>query len=1037
MKKRILSVILALTFIFSAIPFSVMADDEEPIVKINEGVCYSTAENAVQYPSGGASFNSTGVMITTAFDSTAANFASRRVAILRFDLSALAGTTKFPEHFELSFGANNLFQGANYAKIAEDGITYSIYAVSNLNDTWVAGNTMADMLSSGSAFETELIGTINGDDVEKIVVYTGADNNINNHQNGYVARGGGESFTNYIKEQINNENYNIDILFEATSKVSNQNTYLGINVLGASSINKNPQYVNATNPTYLDNYKTSIRWYDIKKSEDNKLKSVKIENGLLSETFSPDLLDEGADELQKTYKIGVIDETKDVTISYLKSSAKSTVAGEITAGNLKGGETTLKIPVTSEAGVTRTYIFKLVPASELGYTEDGKLEVLSLSYDKDKLDGGMVTINAQIKNNSIYTKKAARVTWLIKGNAVASQNIKVYDDVQPGLYEEIRVMLNAGTSDVFITYIADVSDDDNMSTILTPISDVITIRKDDSYTYLKKENPIDVYYKDVTQPYVTVSGKWALGNKGISAYIITPDVDITKFDYDFDKAKSFFTHANAVQTDENGYYGFDAKVTNTNDYKIIVMDDSGNYQEKTFYYASSADKENALKDLYEDKSKNTLKDKLSISLTEEERDDKVNDGLVDYNYIKLLALSISDFSNGVDEDEFLEILSELIKKSDNYSEFITLYEDALIIEKINSGLVEDITVYKDKANLSADIVEMYDELSEEEQKDISSNRLSKYGFTDLSEINDAFTKELLWIAVSSLKNLEKLGDLIVEYNEELGLDEFISDYNKLKSAAKKEVLEAVVENAPYDSEEELSKVFDKAVDKAKPSKEGSSGGSSSSSSSTVSGTGVNQTIDITGTVGNGSNLASDVINNKRVCKFTDLTGYEWANEAITKLFENKIIDGVSETSFNPGGTVKREEFVKLIYTLYNGTETNLQFADVDLTKWYAAYISKAVGSGIIKGISETEFGTGMGITREDMAVIIYRILKGEKTENSDLFNDDSAISDYAKDAVYFLKANNIVSGTDSGNFEPLRVMTRAEAAVVIYNIINK
>ena len=37
--------------------------------------------------------------------------------------------------------------------------------------------------------------------------------------------------------------------------------------------------------------------------------------------------------------------------------------------------------------------------------------------------------------------------------------------------------------------------------------------------------------------------------------------------------------------------------------------------------------------------------------------------------------------------------------------------------------------------------------------------------------------------------------------------------------------------------------------------------------------------------------------------------------------------------------------------------------------------ARAVELGIIEGISDTEFGTGISITREDMAVMIYRSME--------------------------------------------------------------
>jgi len=52
------------------------------------------------------------------------------------------------------------------------------------------------------------------------------------------------------------------------------------------------------------------------------------------------------------------------------------------------------------------------------------------------------------------------------------------------------------------------------------------------------------------------------------------------------------------------------------------------------------------------------------------------------------------------------------------------------------------------------------------------------------------------------------------------------------------------------------------------------------------------------------------------------------------------------------------------------------------------------------------------------------------------FTDDSEISDYAKPAVTALKKLGVISGTNEGKFNPKAVMTRAEAAVVINNIIS-
>ena len=100
------------------------------------------------------------------------------------------------------------------------------------------------------------------------------------------------------------------------------------------------------------------------------------------------------------------------------------------------------------------------------------------------------------------------------------------------------------------------------------------------------------------------------------------------------------------------------------------------------------------------------------------------------------------------------------------------------------------------------------------------------------------------------------------------------------------------------------------------------------------------------------------------------------------------------------------------------------------------------GAGVVNGISDDMFGIGQNITRQDMCVMLYRIGKyvggyfDDTTEATEKFGDDSEISDYASEAVYALKAREIINGVDEYNFAPLNTATRAEAAKMIYGMIK-
>ena len=105
-----------------------------------------------------------------------------------------------------------------------------------------------------------------------------------------------------------------------------------------------------------------------------------------------------------------------------------------------------------------------------------------------------------------------------------------------------------------------------------------------------------------------------------------------------------------------------------------------------------------------------------------------------------------------------------------------------------------------------------------------------------------------------------------------------------------------------------------------------------------------------------------------------------------------------------------------------------------------SYVSRAVEMGVISGISDTSFGTGLCITREDMAAIIYRAMERagiEMSAEGKSFADESDISEYAKQPVSILSGSGIISGMGNNEFQPKANAKRAEAAVIIYRCMAK
>ncbi len=175
--------------------------------------------------------------------------------------------------------------------------------------------------------------------------------------------------------------------------------------------------------------------------------------------------------------------------------------------------------------------------------------------------------------------------------------------------------------------------------------------------------------------------------------------------------------------------------------------------------------------------------------------------------------------------------------------------------------------------------------------------------------------------------------------------------------------------------------------------------------------------------------------------YSDLEDAIWARNAIVNLSNKGIISGRGGNIFAPNETVTREEFAKMLVGAFakDAQETKeLSFLDVKKNEWYYEYIQKAVASGIVTGYSETEFGIGDNITREDMAVMTYRAAGFSKTSDAEKtkFADDNLISDYAKAAVLTMSEKGIINGKGNNLFCPKDNATRAEAAKIVYETMQ-
>ena len=169
--------------------------------------------------------------------------------------------------------------------------------------------------------------------------------------------------------------------------------------------------------------------------------------------------------------------------------------------------------------------------------------------------------------------------------------------------------------------------------------------------------------------------------------------------------------------------------------------------------------------------------------------------------------------------------------------------------------------------------------------------------------------------------------------------------------------------------------------------------------------------------------------------FVDMKEFDWAKQPVEVLAQMDIISKPEDKMFRPADKVTRQEFTKLIVAAMGMATAEEDSIFSDVSDWAVPYINAAYNSGVVNGITETEFGGNNNITRQDAVVIIVRAFgfKDENGENPE-FTDADKIADYAAESVKIAAAMEIVSGYD-GAFYPIDGCTRAQAAKMIYNAL--
>lgn len=478
-----------------------------------------------------------------------------------------------------------------------------------------------------------------------------------------------------------------------------------------------------------------------------------------------------------------------------------------------------------------------------------------------------------------------------------------------------------------------------------------------------------------------------------------------------------------TSSDSSGRYSFVFEMDDmpTGDYLTLINGEAGGY----IYYVSSTEVSKLVTEINEAADENDIQKALSENAN--------------------VFGEMGTYFEKLSREEQLEISKAILTEREKMSgklftkieQISSVFNETTLISALNNSPAD----INKKSLLEAgesilklkelSVYSYYSDLSDFE-KEAVANKVAASKPESVSDITRVFTEQTVLSRIK-ITRAEQLEALLKEYKDIFDID--YSDYNKLSSYRQLQVLQKVA-GKEYADAAEVKNAFYGAVEDFETVN--NSGGVSAGGGG---GGGSDGAIKIIPAMAAANSIAAGSVQPSGKV-FSDLLGYEWAEESITSLFNKGIINGKGNGMFYPGDNVKREEFVKIIVeALSSGSDSGSNvFSDVDEAMWYAPYVNKAYLEGWVNGVSEDKFGVGDNITRQDMATILWRIAKLKEAalpQNKSIgFTDEGMISDYAKEAIAVLAGAGIINGNPDGSFAPQSNATRAETAKLVYAFLQ-
>jgi len=173
--------------------------------------------------------------------------------------------------------------------------------------------------------------------------------------------------------------------------------------------------------------------------------------------------------------------------------------------------------------------------------------------------------------------------------------------------------------------------------------------------------------------------------------------------------------------------------------------------------------------------------------------------------------------------------------------------------------------------------------------------------------------------------------------------------------------------------------------------------------------------------------------------FTDVSPSDWYYTVVKFAYENGLMGGTGENTFAPDATLSRGTLMTVLHRMEGSPAAAGEgFKDVADGEWYADAIVWAKSVGLAAGLTADTFGPNEKLTREQLAVFMWRYAQWKNIdvsvgENTNIlsYEDAFTISDWAYGALQWACGVGLLGGVGDGKLDPQGTATRAQLAAIM------